>query len=393
VPPSLTIPHFTRFDEDLAELTLELLSLPGRPGLPCGEERLSTFKQRLRLPTRFNGAGLLGVDGIGPAAFVGSVIGSCHANPGLSDHIAGLRRFANPVINLLRDRLAVLGDEVVNSILRQPLDDPVHLFDPARYMEYDEETKEAMIPKMQQVWSRQIHKAAVLRLRPQEEKLSDCDFVATHAHARPVSLLLNLLSNPFYRFAPAAFIAWFRFQFRIPQLVRHGNANTQGVEQCTAGCRTLDLDLHGNHAHSGKCKATLAGRGLRHKLQKNVVSYHAAKAGCIASWVTEDSTPELLMHEFSAQECSTMFPTRATASLAQQSLQLRDDLRAAAKLPPTERENKLRELKPRFEPLFQSVKKGKRLRIDGTILHPSLRPQERWSGTIQPQSTLPVRST
>ena len=226
VPPSLTAPHFAHFDQELAGITLELLTLPGRPGLVCEEDRLSTFKQRLRLPTRFNGAGLLGVDGIGPAAFAGSVIGSCQANPGLTDHIAGLRRFADPVIHLLRCRLALLGDEVVNTSLRLPLDDPVHLFDPARYVEYDEETKEPIIPKMQQVWSRQIHKAAALRLRPQEEKLSDCDFVATHAHARPVSLLLNLpLSNPFYRFAPAAFIAWFRFQFRIPQLVRHGNAN------------------------------------------------------------------------------------------------------------------------------------------------------------------------
>ena len=148
----------------------------------------------------------------------------------------------------------------------------------------------------------------------------------------------------------------------------------------------LDLDLHGNHAHSGKCKATLAGRGLRHKLQKNVVSYHAAKAGCIASWVTEDSTPELLLHEYSAQECSTMFPTRATAALAQQSRQLRDDLRDAAKLPPSERENKLRDLKQRFEPLLQSVKNGKGLRIDGTIMHPA-------SGEVVWYDTTSVHST
>ena len=66
VPPSLTAQHFARFDVELAAFVLELLTLPGRPhGLACAEERLSAFRQRLRLPTRFNGAGLLGLDGVG----------------------------------------------------------------------------------------------------------------------------------------------------------------------------------------------------------------------------------------------------------------------------------------------------------------------------------------
>ena len=50
----------------------------------------------------------------------------------------------------------------------------------------------------------------------------------------------------------------FRWQFRIPQLVRLGNANASGVEQCLGRCSKRDVDLHGNHAN----KATLAARGL-----------------------------------------------------------------------------------------------------------------------------------
>ena len=82
--------QFARFDEELAEIVLDLLTLPGRPrGLPCGDDRLNAFKLRLRLPTRFNGAGLMGVHGVGPAAFLGSVIASCDEDPVLAANIAG----------------------------------------------------------------------------------------------------------------------------------------------------------------------------------------------------------------------------------------------------------------------------------------------------------------
>ena len=101
-------------------------------------------------------------------------------------------------------------------------------------------------------------------------------------------------------------------QFHIPQLARINNVDHRGIEQCIAVCRSRDIDLHGNHAHSltGACKATLRGRGLRHRLMKFVVSYHAAKAGCIASMVSEASAPELLLNEFTALKCSSMFHSK-----------------------------------------------------------------------------------
>ena len=76
----------------------------------------------------------------------------------------------------------------------------------------------------------------------------------------------------------------------------------------------------------------------------------------------------------------------ALQQLSHKSRQLRDDLRDAAKLPPSERENKLRDLKQRFEPLLQSIKNGKGLRIDGTIMHPA-------SGEVVWYDTTSVHST
>ena len=140
------------------------------------------------------------------------------------------------------------------------------------------------------------------RLEPLEAALGDCDFVASQARARPVGPILNLrLSNPFHRFTPVQFVAWFRWQFRIPQLARLGNANASGVEQCLGRCSERDVDLHGNHANKG-CMATLAARGGRHSRLKHVVSFHGAKAGCVVSWVEEETTAELLLHQFTQQQ-------------------------------------------------------------------------------------------
>jgi hypothetical protein len=222
---------------------------------------------------------------------------------------------------------------------------------------------------MQQVWVKEIHAAAALRLGPLDAALGDCDFVASQARARPVGPILNLrLSNPFNRFTPAQFVAWFRWQFRVPQLARLGNADGHGVEQCLGPCTKRDVDLHGNHANKG-CMATLAARGGRHSRLKQVVSFHGAKAGCVVSWVKEESTPELLLHQFTRDQCQTMFPKRPKQKLAAEARQLERELRAAAVLPSTEREAKQHELGEQLETLMESVADGAGLRLDGTLSH------------------------
>ena len=182
--------------------------------------------------------------------------------------------------------------------------------------------------------------------------------------------ILNLrLSNPFNRFTPAQFVAWFRWQFRVPQLARLGNAGADGVEQCLGHCSKRDVDLHGNHANKG-CMATLAARGGRHSRLKHVVSFHGAKAGCVVSWVKEETTAELLLHQFTQQQCQTMFPKQVKIKPAEQARQLERELREAAKLMPAEREAKLRELDERTQLLLDSIEDGCGLRLDGTLSHP-----------------------
>ncbi len=51
---------------------------------------MRAFRRRLRLPMRHNGAGLIGVDSISAAAFVGSVVAAVHADPVLFLLLDGL---------------------------------------------------------------------------------------------------------------------------------------------------------------------------------------------------------------------------------------------------------------------------------------------------------------
>ncbi len=89
------------------------------------------------------------------------------------------------------------------------------LLSPARYVEQDSETN--LAPKMQLRWGKEIHAAAARRLGPLEAALGDCDLVASHARANPVGPILNLrLFHRFNRFTPAQFVAWLRWQFRVP---------------------------------------------------------------------------------------------------------------------------------------------------------------------------------
>ena len=76
---------------------------------------------------------------------------------------------------------------------------------------------------------------------------------------------------------------------------------------------------------------------------KFVVSYHAAKAGCIASMVSEASAPELLLNEFTALQCSSMFHSKPPVVFTDKVHALRKDMQARPLSPRTSaRANSLR---------------------------------------------------
>jgi hypothetical protein len=81
------------------------------------------------------------------------------------------------------------------------------------------------------------------------------------------------------------------------------------------------------------------------------------------------TTAELLLHQFTLQQGSTMFPLKTPAALPEGARQALTDLRATATLPAGQREARLLELDARLQELRDSVVDGHWLRLDGTILH------------------------
>ena len=126
--------------------------------------------------------------------------------------------------------------------------------------------------------------AAVKRLAPVEMALGDADLIHAEARARPVVAILTAkLSNEFFRLSPRDFVAWFRFQFRLPQIPHLGNADLTGVERCLGICsRRREVDLYGNHANSS-CLATGAGRGGQ-TLRSHTLHRLHGRRGCMAVW-------------------------------------------------------------------------------------------------------------
>ncbi len=149
-------------------------------------------------------------------------------------HISGLTRFAVPALGMLRSCLEPLGTVSAKAHLRLPLQ-VTEQFNPFRFVEADENDVK-ILPKLQREWTRAVAVARSKQLAPVERALGDVDFVHAEARARPVVAILSArLSNEFFRFAPRDFIAWFWFQFRLPQ-IHTDNADVDGVERCRGSC-------------------------------------------------------------------------------------------------------------------------------------------------------------
>jgi hypothetical protein len=84
--------------------------------------------------------------------------------------------------------------------------------------------------------------------------------------------------------------------------------------------------------------------------------------------VTEEIAPDLLLDEFTAEECSIMFYTDPTVEFAQRTHELLEALTAATLLPQAQHAPRLAELRGSLGELMDSVKGGRSVRPDGTCL-------------------------
>ena len=108
------------------------------------------------------------------------------------------------------------------------------------------------------------------------------------------------------------------------------------TEACNASghCYGQAVDLHGCHAN-GNCAPSKAAVGARHTAIKQNFIEQLKVAGMTAV-KDEPSTAELLLHEFSEQQCRSLFPilrTEKKDKVAEKMLELTDEWNALNKNP------------------------------------------------------------
>ena len=127
---------------------------------------------------------------------------------------------------------------------------------------------------------------------------------------------------------PKEFIAWFRFHYNLPQLLRGdtlrmvaGTAMTtcHATQQCIEEEALLDP----TGAHVARCHSAKLARSHTHTQLAAAVQAIAVEAGCSSQ--REPSTASLLGNEFSTEECRHLFPKKPTAA-AQESARMAAEL-------------------------------------------------------------------
>ena len=88
----------------------------------------------------------------------------------------------------------------------------------------------------------------------------------------------------------------------------------------------------------------------------HLIYHHATKAGCLTSFVTEQTAAKLLLDEFTPQQCRTMFPRYITVNLAERSRTLEAAFKSARDLPPPQKEAELRRLNVEVQQLLNAAR-------------------------------------
>jgi hypothetical protein len=391
-PPLLTHDLFLDFDEKMQECALQLATLPGQDPPYCSVERLARAKQRLQLPIRHKGAGILSVARRHAIAYFSSVVSSSVAEDQLAAHLDGLTRFGADTHARL---LTVVGpvcstSEPVENLLHRSNANP--MLDISHYVDIFLEQPDL---KMQKELSRAAHAhAATVAMGELQGKAGDMatsDLIAACSRDRSAVVLVAKLSDHYNRLQPHEFVCWFRRFLQLPPLQRLGNAATRpgydyDMERCKGEHATGDdlwLDAYGSHDNSN-CLPTMQGKHRGHTTLKWTLHRFARLVPGVESKV-EPRTDEILLNQFSEAQCRKLFPKQPSNKRAEQVQAIVDELDEIKKLPlGEERDRRCRGATSRMDALNANYtneeKKAVRLDnyfrhgtdellIDGTIVH------------------------
>ena len=129
-PPHLTHDLFERFNTRMVDCGLEMLTQPGQPEPSYSAMRRARARQRMQLPLRHKGMGVLSITLRHPIAYFASVASCLVEDKTLARHVNGLRDFAADTHERLRlhlvcyvgksslDALVVAHQQSVDEVVR-----------------------------------------------------------------------------------------------------------------------------------------------------------------------------------------------------------------------------------------------------------------------------------
>jgi hypothetical protein len=325
VTPTLVVGDlFTAFDQSMAQCALDVAQLPrSRPAPYCSEDRMRRARQRIRLPIRHKGAGILSIADRHPAAFFASVATSTVTDRHLQEHAPlGLSRHAVHAHEKLCELLgpSSTDNKHVNDFC--PRNDPLAMLNYPLFQDLFEKRALEKQPelKLQRELSRAIASRRAADLLQEESEIGvkgvrPEDLVDSHTQGNPAQAFRARLSEYYNRIPSNWFVAWFRRFLRIPQLQRLGNAEPRfghdaDLEQCCGSHSSGPdrfLDVFGVHDNSS-CPPCAKGRAIGHTAMKRGLARFGRLAKVRAE--VEPQTHDLLRGQFTSDQCAILFPKR-----------------------------------------------------------------------------------
>jgi hypothetical protein len=391
-PPQLVMDIWKHYDQHVTRCRMSLLLNPNRPPPPnCDPGRLKRANDRAQLPIRHHGNGHTSAHRVAPLGWWASVARSITLDPDLNTHKAGFQHFVDDAQGLVLHRLSGPNSKYAKAVKHLfPIERADNLIDSDFYVEVYNNTP---FLKLQKELSHQVHLAAFEDIRSMESVEGAGVTQSDVIHAQTSTFFSRLftisLADKRNRICRQDFIAMVRFFYRIPQLGRLGKATRRAgddydSEECRSDRKACTnnsvLDVTANHANCGCPSATFARHG-RHTSIKRVIHRFAVKAGVQSR--LEPSTSNILLNQYTPQECRSMFPKNPSAQVKDFAARLRRELAKIRNIPASDERVRLEaDINHILEEIDENSTKGLRLDVqiigrdeemwvDCTCVHPS----------------------
>ena len=369
VPPSFTVRHLARFDEEVLSIFFGILDPPDTPSpltfLTCEVDRVARATLRARLSVGSRGLGLLSAVLSAPSLWWTNM-DAISFDSTLTPFLQGLTQFTSDALVTL---ISFAGGPNSTTWLDICQLFTVQLFTPRdSFIGLQKNFLRKCLSTVGKLQFALVASEFDPRRVTKTSQLTESDVVAFHSRSDLCSFF-SPSKNKSKSMSTSAFVNFTRLFLGLPPVLVLGNATenqTLGyiVETCMSqhGSTASELDANGDHqasscpsAHLAKCKTHTA-------VMTHIIKF-AEEAGALTK---REPTTFTLLPELSKNQCARLFPRKPPLLYTQISTEIIKCLTA----PPGSIDH------PRVNHLFSTlpvldVKNSGALRIDASIINPT----------------------